>query len=456
MKTGTIQNLIRVLEQAFIKLNSDFIARDIEYLAVSIHRILSVEARSFHTPEHILSLTDPDAPVQSLAAVFHDLIYYQVDQGFPASVYTILAPHLVKTEEGNLIVGNKPVVDRTFELLQDLFAIPPGQAISVIIGVNEFLSALVAWKKLEHLLPESLLLKISVHIEATIPFRGPDDLDLGHFDTLALRMKNVCQKYGIAISAMEVDETIFSAVKFANKDVAGFAHPSAAVFLDNTWKLLPEINAELRSGRIYSIREYRQALQKMESFFAWLEPQNIFHSYKGVPSEQELQKMIAAAYRNIDIAREYLGLKLLAIAILEALAETTGGDTPMTLFMGDIQAKDEGQQRLENFLPEIDISPSHQIDSTVYSLLADGRSGQSLFDLQNSPLALFLYASLGSDGCRTLLSNAREMLVGKRTPHDFLVTIDPSVLSAVTHACAQMVPTRREMLNRIISAHSSE
>lgn len=454
MEAGIIQNLIDVLEKAFKQLNMDVSVGDLETLAVAIHRTLSMETRRYHTPEHVLSLTDPSAPIRSLAAVFHDLVYYEIDRGVPSPDYAILAPYLLETDNDTLVLEKPPMVDRSFELLRDMFAISLGQAISSTMGINEFLSALVVWKKLEHILPETLLLKIAVHIEATIPFRGKDEHNMGHFDTLAARMKSVGLNYGIPLSDADVDETILSAVKFANQDVAGFAQPDPAIFMDNTWKLLPETNAELRSGSSYSICEYRQALQKMEAFFAWLEPQNIFHRYKGVPNERDLRQMTVAARLNIDTGCEYLGVKLLAIGILEALAKTTGGDTPLALFMGDIQSNGETQQRLENYLPVITMPTSHKINSAVYQLLADGRSGQSQFDLQNAPLALYLYNCLGSDGCEELLSIAREMFTGKRTPKDFLATIDPPVISAIAQACAQMVSTRRDLLNHFASTIS--
>lgn len=454
MADGTIQNLIDALEQAFAKLNAEVSGRDIEEMAIIIHRGLSVETRVFHTLEHVLSLSDPNAPIRSLAAVFHDLIYYQVDQGFPASVYAVIAPYVQETDNGDLIVEATPDVDRAFEILRNLFAISPGRVISSAPGVNEFLSALVAWKKLEYHLSETLLLKIAVHIEATIPFRGKDEHNVGYFDALAARMKSIGLNYGIPLLDGEIDETIQSAAAFANQDVSGFAHPDPAVFLDNTWKLLPEVNAELRSGKIYSIRDYRQALQKMEAFFAWLEPQNIFHSYKNVPGERDLRQMTATAQRNIDTARAYLKLKLLAIAVLEALAEISGGDTPLALFMGDIQTDGEGQQRLENYLPGVAVPLSPKLNSTVYNLLANGRSGQSLFDLQTAPLALYLYQCLGGAGCKVLLSVAQEMFAGSRLPEKFLAAIDPSVLSTVARACAQMVPTRRNLLNKFADAMS--
>ncbi len=449
MEAGEIQNLIGVLEQAFKKLNTDVCAKELEDLAVVIHSALSAETRRFHTPEHIFSLTDPDAPIRSLAAVFHDLVYYQVDRGFPSSVYSIIAPYLLETDNGTLIVDKTQVVDPSFELLRDLFTISTGQPISSTSGVNEFFSALVAWKKLQHVLPETLLLKIAVHIEATIPFRGQDERKVGRFEALAERMKRIGLDYAIPLSDADVDETILSALMFANQDVAGFGQSDPAIFLDNTWKLLPEVNIELRSGRVYSICEYRQALQQMDAFFAWIEPENVFHSYKGVPVERDLRQMTAAARRNIDMAREYLGVKLLAIAILEALAETTGGDTPLALFMGDIHPNGETQPRLENYLPAIAASNSLTLNSTVQQLLAEGRPGQSQFDRQDAPLALYLYKCLGSDGCEALHRVAREMFVGNRTPADFLAAIDPPVISTIAQACAQMVPTRRELLDHL-------
>jgi len=456
MGVGKIQNLIGVLDQAFKKLNTDISTREIEELAIAVHRVLSMETRRFHSLEHVFSLTDTSAPIHSLAAVFHDLVYCQIEGGFVSNISAIVDPYLMETNKGTFILGKKPVVDRSFELLRGIFAISLGKEISSTIGVNEFLSALVAWKKLEHFLSETLLLKIAVHIEATIPFRGQDEHNMGHFDDLAARMKDICLNYGIPLSDAEVDETILSAVIFANKDVVGFAHSDPAIFMDNTRKLLQEINDELRSDRIYSICEYRQAIQKMEAFFAWLEPKNIFHSYKGVPVERDLRQMTEAANRNVNTAREYLGVKLLAIAILEALAETTGGDTPLALFMGDIQANVETQQRLENYLPTVTSPTSLYLNSVVYRLLADGRSGQSQFDLQNAPLALYLYKCLGSGGCEALLPDVQEMFEGKRTATDFLTAIDPSVIAAIAQACAEMVLTRRDLLIHFASTFSKK
>jgi hypothetical protein len=147
-------------------------------------------------------------------------------------------------------------------------------------------------------------------------------------------------------------------------------------------------------------------------------------------------------------------VKLLAIAILEALAEITGGDTPLALFMGDVQAVGEIKQRLEKYLPNTTPSLQSEQNSVVYHLLAQGRSGQSLFDIQNAPLALYQYVTLGSKECNVLLGLAKELMTGERKPTDFLSTIDSHVLSTIAQACAHMVPTRRDLLNNIVTTSS--
>ena len=135
MEAGIIQNLIDVLEKAFKQLNMDVSVGDLETLAVAIHRTLSMETRRYHTPEHVLSLTDPSAPIRSLAAVFHDLVYYEIDRGVPSPDYAILAPYLLETDNDTLVLEKPPMVDRSFELLRDMFAISLGQAISSTMGI---------------------------------------------------------------------------------------------------------------------------------------------------------------------------------------------------------------------------------------------------------------------------------------------------------------------------------
>ena len=60
-----------------------------------------------------------------------------------------------------------------------------------------------------------------------------------------------------------------------------------ARFLDNTWKLLPESNPALHSPLVYTVRDYRIALQKMEGFLAWLPAERVFHTWGDEPKPRD-------------------------------------------------------------------------------------------------------------------------------------------------------------------------
>jgi hypothetical protein len=157
--------------------------------------------------------------------------------------------------------------------------------------------------------------------------------------------------------------------------------------------------------------------------------------------------MLALAYRNVATARQYLGIKLLAATILEALAEITGGDVPVALFIGGI----EGEVREENvhwedYLPDIPTPPVISETSTLFGLLAFGRASSSSFDMQHSPLSLFLFKSLGWEKVHVLLELAREYYAGKVTARSFLDSVPVDVLYSIVSACAEMAITRREEL----------
>jgi hypothetical protein len=446
MKIGIIQQLLDVFEEAFKKLHVNISLQDLEYLTITIHKTMSADARHFHTPEHVLHLANSFNPIQSLAALFHDIVYYQVDRGFSAEVYSCISPFIQEKEDEIYLVDTVISPDRPFTLTLEVFGFSLGQKLSFYEGLNEFLSALVMAKKLGSIIPEKELLKIIVYIEATIPFRGKNNNGEGPFEILAARLRKINEAYRVSMTEPEIEDVIRGAVLFSNKDVDSFAGKDPDVFLDGTWKLLPETNVALRSGKIYSIIDYRKALQKMEGFLGLLKPENIIHNYKGCPPEEEYQEMVRLARKNIHTAREYLGIKLLSMAILEALAELSGGDAPLSLYMGDTQRGGEDVKRLENYLPLEKTSDLVKLSPEVYKLLEAGRASESDFDMKNSPLSLFLYNRLGTEGVKRLLDEAQAMFKGNSNAQEFLAKIEAPIISEIAQACAEMVPTRREIL----------
>jgi hypothetical protein len=454
MMTGIIFDLIEVVEQAFRNLQLDIPQAVVENLAIMVHKAMSVEGRHYHTPEHVLSLASAENPIQSLAALFHDLVYYQVDRGFSPEVSEIIQPYLggIDQDGSELTFPVQPEPgDQCYRTVIEIFDYTPGQKLYSTSGLNEFLSALVMAKKLSCWVSQKTLLQVTTYIEATIPFRGKDEQGYTPFDRLEQRLRKASQSLFIPLNEAEIVETIRGAVTFANKDVENFSEKDPALFLVNTWKLLPETNLSLRSGGIYSIRDYRLALQHTDLFFSQMIPEQVFHCYHGVPPDEEYWERVRCTRHNVAVARQYLGIKLLAVGILEALAECTGGDAPLSLFMGDVSQAGGNGHGLGDILPRLSVHPAVDPGSIVYNLLENGRASLAEFtDLRNSPLSIFIYDSLGPQGVAAGLEQVRHMFAGELGAEQFLLQLDRRLLSAIATGCATMVPTRSEKLMEFV------
>ena len=353
---GTFHRLIGVLNQAFEALELKVEAKKLEGIAVLIHKAMTVQTRNYHNLEHVFSFVDASNPIQTLAGLYHDIVYYQVDQGFLREIQQIISPY-IQLENGEFVIRPSAPDRWQFDLAAQVFGWQRGQQVTLAAGLNEFLSALVMCKQIGGLVSEKDLLRMSLCIEATIPFRPFTADGKSHFQVLEEKLPQICDRFGIACSEEERIAAIKTAVLFANKDIENFGESDPSRFLDNTWNLLPETNAALRMPDVYSISTYRQALSKMDAFFENLDPQTVFNQYRGLPSDEEYQQLTRYARNNIRIAREFLRIKILGTTIIEALAKATGGDAPLSLFLGDLPREGTSIKRLEYFLPEIDYAP---------------------------------------------------------------------------------------------------
>ena len=54
----------------------------------------------------------PADPICTLAAMYHDVVYYQVDQGFTPEITAIIIPNIYELEGEFYISKNIPVDDR--------------------------------------------------------------------------------------------------------------------------------------------------------------------------------------------------------------------------------------------------------------------------------------------------------------------------------------------------------
>ena len=154
------------------------------------------------------------------------------------------------------------------------------------------------------------LIAVLACTEGTIPFRAPDRHGKTALELLAQRVR---QAYSDRVDGANpaaaqafADRVVWEATALTNRDVGSFAEVDPGLFLSNTWLLIEESNAPLAVAGMYSVQEYRLGLSRMDRFLRALDPQNVFHQYKGEPSPVELVDLRANALNNLVFATDYL------------------------------------------------------------------------------------------------------------------------------------------------------
>ena len=453
--SGTVHRTIGLLHGALTQLKADLDNQQIEKIGVMVHRAMSTQQRSFHTPEHIFDLSTPDDPHSTLAALFHDIVYYQVDNGFLDEIAEILAPY-IEIREGNVYTRQDiSATDRAFHGCAAVFGFSTNQHLPPFGGLNEFLSALVMDVLLIGTVTDVDLMIATACIEETIPFRGRDENGDTPPVVLERRIKATNEAFGLGLSDQDIRNAVIAAVCFSNKDVHNFAEEDPGRFLDNTWKLLPESNPALRFRGLYTITNYSLALMKMEGFLSVLKPESVFHEYDGFPVEKEYARLVNRTATNLDTARRYLGVKMISAALLQALAEPTGGDAPIAYFMGDISPLDE-RSNLAAHLPAAPDGCARAEDDAndLFRLLKHGRASSSGFDLQNSPVSLYVHRCLDDEAQRVCVAAARAYIKGEQTREPFLQTVPSHLVASISRAAAYMAFTRRDQLLAIAAQYN--
>jgi hypothetical protein len=450
MGQGMLHRLIAV----FIDISRNFRigcdSKAIEDMAILVHGIMSRRSRQFHTLDHVFGFIDGSDYLTALAAIFHDLIYYQVDNGLPAALADLIADHVTVQADGLQVNESFPVDDRAYRSLCSLFGVQPGSILKPSSGLNEFLSALAMIELMSPYLDLDQLVSVLVCIEASIPFRGTDAEGRNVGEILEQRLQDL-QKAGVLYTdEAGIRQMIHRAINFANADVRDFSLSDPGHFLSNTWKLLPESNAALRYGNLYTIRDYRKALMGMRSFLSSLTPDIIYHTYRGDPKTRTMSSLFASATQNLRCAMDYFEAKILATGLLDAMASLTGGDVPVALFMGELPHEGMDGEHFIDFLPGVPDPGWLDEEDTVYRLLKDGRLDESSFDLRNSPLAMHLYLRLGPEQWREGCKAAINYVNGTLDAGTFLAGLPKEVISDLLNASAHMVPTRRTILESMI------
>ncbi len=415
----------------------------LEEWATLILQSLTGRGRCFHGPEHVLKLAQQATDgIATLAALFHDTIYFQVDHGIPAIAKPYLrldldwrqrrfqrrSPTLVEASAAPIVA----LVDGLFGMSEHRWRDAE--------SCNEYLSALLAAHCFKGVLSLGQIAEVVVAIAATVPFCQPVQ-GLGPSDLLYQRLVEANQQFDLGLSPRGLEAAIHRAVYLANCDLEGFAVEDTAFFLDQTWRLLPEFNPALRNPQGYRPRDYRKALQKMEIFLGQLQPQQIFQQFQSTPAPALHQVWSQRADRNLAIARLYLQTKVVAIGILEALADYQKIDYSMATWL---ESQAMGGAAWEQRFPAWALSHplTNALEAKVMELAEEGRLHPCSFDLSKSPLAAFLIRSIGFDRIRQLRERAQLFFEGKISAEAFLKSCEAKVIQTVTQTLPPFVSQR--------------
>lgn len=435
------------IEDSVTSLGYNPCPRQIEKWAMVILEGMSGPSRTYHGEDHILELSKDMDPISTISALFHDIVYYQVDGGLTPLVKSFIFPYFSNVN-GILHVKELSIKDPVYEISIGIFGYSPGQQLLPSSGQNEFLSTLLALKVMSEILSSRDLLMVALCIEATIPFRAHTKI----LEILRARTEEISKKMSLNLSSESIEEGIKRAAKLANKDVGSFSSDHVAEFLEQTWQLLPETNVRLTSSNVYSIREYRSALLKMETFLSNLRPEVIYFEYKGVAEKKYFHSLVKKAKFNLEVGINYLRIKLYTVSILEALSEITGGGVPLIFFMGDLKHQTQGNQlKIRSFLEKMPQIEKTEVvkDSLMYQLLEIGRAKDSSYDTKASPLSAYLYKILGEKEILKKYVESKKMFHGQLSHEKFLQQQNQDMIATIAKACAELAYTRKKKLQSI-------
>lgn len=432
----------------------------LEKVAVLVYDSMSAPTRTFHTSDHIFDLSKYADPLQHIAIAFHDIIYYQIDGGLSDAQREYLDDVII--EEGETIKITTEKLETVMEMVMDIFGYTYGQTLDPYKGMNEFLSASVCVRALVEAdggaNPSSrftpILVQCSACIEATIPFRKPDEQGRNPPEALFDRLKKVNETYKVGWDEHKIVKAVQRAADLGNRDLSSFSWTDREKFLSCTWKLLPESNVAMRHDSYY-LNDLALALSKMANFFENLDPETLYFSFQDDATEKINVKKRAEAKINVDTALTYMRCNLVAMSVISAVAMLSGGDAPRSLFMGDLQKRRLTSTRplgrnMEDLLDmKYEPAADLKLNQFVLKLLIEGRHEKTIFDTRNAPVASFLYSHLGDLGLKKSLSFI-QLPMNQTTSMQLLKSLPLNPAVEILAACANIAVTRKKKIVNIV------
>lgn len=448
-----INRVVGLFCAAFDGLGVAVSLEQVERLATQVHHSMGQGRRVYHTCDHLFDMARGMNPRQVLAVLFHDLVYVQLDGGFPRMTKTLLDP-VVMAQGDQLRLRPHRADDPCSALCAEVFGFVPGQVLPLFGGLNEFLSAVVATHLLQAHVPLHHLVAIVGCIEATVPFRGPGAQGEPVYERLMSRLVALNHTRALGLHEDDLARMVQDAVLMANQDVVNFSAADPGQFLSTTWQLIEESNAPLAAVGVYGIVDYRQALVRMEGFLSSLNPDHVFHCFRGTPGAVDFAALQAAARANLAFSLDYLAAKIATIALIEALAIESGGDCPVSMLLGHLHRRHGTSHRVEDHLPAL--AQEAPTEPGLLAVLEKGRAKEAARDLTDSPLAAYLYRCEGHDGMRRAMQRARQMFAGELSAGAFLDGFQPHLVASIAAGCAMICATRAQRLRELAQAYGAK
>ncbi|WP_017296172.1 hypothetical protein [Geminocystis herdmanii] len=446
-QTESLFQCRHIFQSAMTALGVFLTKEKIEEISDLIMEGLTEKWRNFHTFNHILMLTNTGDPLITLAGLFHDLVYLQIDEKIIFNYTPYLNSFIIEKKDGFFIKSQLTYSDDCFSIVLKIFDVNLGDSLSQFKGQNEFLSALVAGKILQPYLPLSLITRIITMIELTIPFRQTKDENETIPQQLQKRLEIVNQEFNLDLSQANIITTICQAVKLANLDVSGFGTSNVQNFLKNTWLLLPETNHCLYDSQKYTIQDYRLALENTNKFINFISPNLVFHHYHNEPDLITFQELIKNCQNNLDISRLYLQIKLTSIALLEALSLHFCPNIPLNFFWNVSNNANFKYVSIFDFLPSIlPYKPQNNIEKIILDLLTFECQGNIFPDISHSLFTIFILNYISFETIVNYKSQCDSFFSRQLTPQDFLSLFPPSLISIISSSIEQLLHQKQDSL----------
>jgi hypothetical protein len=132
----------------------------------------------------------------------------------------------------------------------------------------------------------------------------------------------------------------------------------------------------------------------------------------------------------------------------------TGGDAPISLFMGDLPSRKRVSRRLEDELPSPPgerLSQQQHVDLDVYNILLNGRTQEMYFDTRQSPLAAYLYGWMGDAAVKEVMRDLKVYPMESENAIELLSRLPRKIVERIAENMAKVAVSRADAIRSVMA-----